>query len=86
MSQELFGEVGVLKWARLLHPGAAEVIFVSRDDAVMATRKYHQRELDGEWPRGPRGEGVGNGVTGQCGRSRSLKRRSVLLDRDGVAL
>jgi RNA recognition motif. (a.k.a. RRM, RBD, or RNP domain) len=45
--QELFGDVGPLKSARLQRPGAADVIFVNVEDALAAVKMYHTRELDG---------------------------------------
>lgn len=45
---------GALKRARLVHPGVAEVVFVRKDDAVTAYKKYNNRCLDGEsmvWPQ-----------------------------------
>ena len=47
MLQELFGAVGALKKARLMKPGIAEVVFVKKEEALMAIKKYHLRELDG---------------------------------------
>lgn len=38
---------GALKRARLVHPGVAEVVFVKKDDAVTAYKKYNNRCLDG---------------------------------------
>jgi len=46
--QELFGDVGPLKNARLVKPGTAEVIFVNMEDAVAAVKTYHMRLLDGK--------------------------------------
>ncbi|XP_012816254.2 polymerase delta-interacting protein 3 isoform X1 [Xenopus tropicalis] len=45
---ELFCVCGALKRARLLSPGAAEVVFVRKDDAVGAYKKYNNRYLDGQ--------------------------------------
>ncbi|CAG5133063.1 unnamed protein product [Candidula unifasciata] len=45
---ELFGAVGPLKKAKLLKPGTAEVVYVSKEDAFSAVQKYHSRELDGQ--------------------------------------
>ncbi|XP_005111815.1 polymerase delta-interacting protein 3 isoform X2 [Aplysia californica] len=45
---ELFGAVGPLKKAKLLKPGSAEVVYISKPDAVSAVQKYHSRELDGQ--------------------------------------
>lgn len=39
---------GALKRARLVHPGVAEVVFVKKDDAITAYKKYNNRCLDGE--------------------------------------
>ena len=46
--QELFGAIGPLKRANLLTKGQAEVAFIHREHAVMALKKYHNRELDGK--------------------------------------
>lgn len=45
---ELFCVCGALKRARLLSPGLAEVVFVRKDDAVGAYKKYNNRYLDGQ--------------------------------------
>lgn len=45
--QELFCVCGALKRARLVHPGVAEVVFVKKDDAITAYKKYNNRCLDG---------------------------------------
>ncbi|GFO04240.1 polymerase delta-interacting protein 3-like [Plakobranchus ocellatus] len=45
---ELFGAVGPLKKAKLLKSGSAEVVYVSKKDAISAVQKYHSRELDGQ--------------------------------------
>ncbi|XP_066563432.1 polymerase delta-interacting protein 3 isoform X2 [Amia ocellicauda] len=45
---ELFCVCGALKRARLLRSGVAEVVFVRKDDAVAAYRKYNNRCLDGQ--------------------------------------
>ncbi|MEE6517178.1 hypothetical protein FKM82_027229 [Ascaphus truei] len=45
---ELFCVCGALKRARLLSPGVAEVVFVRKDDAVGAYKKYNNRYLDGQ--------------------------------------
>lgn len=45
--QELFGCIGAMKKAKLMKPGTGEVVFVNRDDALAAVKKYHMRELDG---------------------------------------
>lgn len=47
-SQELFCVCGALKRARLVHPGVAEVVFVKKDDAITAYKKYNNRCLDGK--------------------------------------
>lgn len=39
---------GALKRARLIHPGVAEVVFVKKDDAITAYKKYNNRCLDGK--------------------------------------
>lgn len=46
--QELFCVCGALKRARLVKVGVAEVVFVRKEDAVSAYRKYNNRCLDGE--------------------------------------
>lgn len=46
--QELFCVCGALKRARLVKVGVAEVVFVRKDDAVSAYRKYNNRCLDGK--------------------------------------
>ncbi|XP_060045073.1 polymerase delta-interacting protein 3 isoform X3 [Erinaceus europaeus] len=43
---ELFCVCGALKRARLVHPGVAEVVFVKKDDAITAYKKYNNRCLD----------------------------------------
>ncbi|XP_041033754.1 polymerase delta-interacting protein 3 isoform X2 [Carcharodon carcharias] len=45
---ELFCVCGALKRARLIHPGVAEVVFVRKDDAITAYKKYNNRCLDGQ--------------------------------------
>ncbi|XP_069508798.1 polymerase delta-interacting protein 3 isoform X1 [Ambystoma mexicanum] len=45
---ELFCVCGALKRARLVNPGIAEVVFVKKDDAVSAYKKYNNRCLDGQ--------------------------------------
>ncbi|NXA39434.1 PDIP3 protein, partial [Eudromia elegans] len=45
---ELFCVCGALKRARLVHPGVAEVVFVKKEDAIMAYKKYNNRCLDGQ--------------------------------------
>ncbi|KAK5914459.1 hypothetical protein CgunFtcFv8_008899 [Champsocephalus gunnari] len=45
---ELFCVCGALKRARLAKVGVAEVVFVRKDDAVSAYRKYNNRCLDGQ--------------------------------------
>ncbi len=47
--QELFGAIGAFKKARLLRVGVSEVVFVRKEDAMQAVRKYNMRELDGEY-------------------------------------
>ncbi|KAF0032402.1 hypothetical protein F2P81_014692 [Scophthalmus maximus] len=44
---ELFCVCGALKRARLVKVGVAEVVFVRKEDAVSAYRKYNNRCLDG---------------------------------------
>uniref|UniRef100_A0A3Q3IH13 Uncharacterized protein n=1 Tax=Monopterus albus TaxID=43700 RepID=A0A3Q3IH13_MONAL len=46
--QELFCVCGALKRARLVKMGVAEVVFVRKEDAVSAYRKYNNRCLDGQ--------------------------------------
>eukprot|EP00066_Takifugu_rubripes_P012575 XP_011601841.1 PREDICTED: polymerase delta-interacting protein 3 [Takifugu rubripes] len=45
---ELFCVCGALKRARLVRVGVAEVVFVRKEDAVSAYRKYNNRCLDGQ--------------------------------------
>ncbi|XP_036392057.1 polymerase delta-interacting protein 3-like isoform X2 [Megalops cyprinoides] len=45
---ELFCVCGALKRVRLLREGVAEVVFVRKEDAVTAYRKYNNRCLDGQ--------------------------------------
>ncbi|XP_058625457.1 polymerase delta-interacting protein 3 isoform X1 [Onychostoma macrolepis] len=45
---ELFCVCGALKRARLVKLGVAEVVFVRKEDAVSAYRKYNNRCLDGQ--------------------------------------
>nr|XP_046187767.1 polymerase delta-interacting protein 3-like isoform X1 [Oncorhynchus gorbuscha] len=45
---ELFCVCGALKRARLVKVGIAEVVFVRKEDAVSAYRKYNNRCLDGQ--------------------------------------
>ncbi|XP_032545009.1 polymerase delta-interacting protein 3 isoform X2 [Chiroxiphia lanceolata] len=45
---ELFCVCGALKRARLVHPGVAEVVFVKKEDAIAAYKKYNNRCLDGQ--------------------------------------
>ncbi|KAM4882074.1 polymerase delta-interacting protein 3 isoform 4-T4 [Thomomys bottae] len=47
-AEELFCVCGALKRARLVHPGVAEVVFVKKDDAITAYKKYNNRCLDGQ--------------------------------------
>ena len=53
--QELFGAIGPLKRANLLTRGQAEVAFIHKDHAVIALKKYHNRELDGKCTSSPSG-------------------------------
>jgi len=46
--QELFGDIGPLKNARLIKPGVADIIFVNMEDALAAVKTYHMRLLDGK--------------------------------------
>ncbi|XP_070803592.1 polymerase delta-interacting protein 3 isoform X5 [Pituophis catenifer annectens] len=43
---ELFCVCGALKRARLVNPGMAEVVFVKKEDAITAYKKYNNRCLD----------------------------------------
>ncbi|OXB60391.1 hypothetical protein ASZ78_001217 [Callipepla squamata] len=45
---ELFCVCGALKRARLVHPGVAEVVFVKKEDAITAYKRYNNRCLDGQ--------------------------------------
>ncbi|KAI7804077.1 putative polymerase delta-interacting protein 3 [Triplophysa rosa] len=45
---ELFCVCGALKRARMVKVGVAEVVFVRKEDAVSAYRKYNNRCLDGQ--------------------------------------
>ncbi|XP_040566821.1 uncharacterized protein [Lepeophtheirus salmonis] len=45
---ELFGDVGPLKRVKVSSPGAAEVVFVNKEDAMKAVETYHNRQLDGK--------------------------------------
>ncbi|XP_032077578.1 polymerase delta-interacting protein 3 isoform X2 [Thamnophis elegans] len=45
---ELFCVCGALKRARLANPGMAEVVFVKKEDAITAYKKYNNRCLDGQ--------------------------------------
>jgi len=46
--EELFGDIGALKKAKMINPGHAEVVFVNRTDAKKAVEIYHNRQLDGK--------------------------------------
>jgi len=46
--EELFGDIGALKKAKMITPGHAEVVFVNRSDAKKAVEIYHNRQLDGK--------------------------------------
>ncbi|XP_030855018.1 polymerase delta-interacting protein 3-like [Strongylocentrotus purpuratus] len=46
--KELFGAIGELTKTRMVKPGLAEVVYVSRTDAIQAISTYHNRELDGK--------------------------------------
>lgn len=46
-TQELFCVCGALKRTRLLQAGVVEVVFVRKEDAIAAYRKYNNRCLDG---------------------------------------
>ncbi|KAI8501234.1 hypothetical protein Bbelb_213290 [Branchiostoma belcheri] len=45
---ELFSDLGPLKRARLIKQGVAEVVYVKREDAINAYKKYHNRDLDSQ--------------------------------------
>ncbi|XP_066293343.1 polymerase delta-interacting protein 3-like isoform X2 [Branchiostoma lanceolatum] len=45
---ELFSDLGPLKRARLIKQGTAEVVYVRREDAINAYKKYHNRDLDSQ--------------------------------------
>lgn len=45
---ELFSACGALKRTKMIKPSIAEVVFVKREDAEMAVKKYNNRELDGQ--------------------------------------
>jgi len=45
---ELFSACGALKRTKMIKAGSAEVVFVKREDAEMAVKKYNNRELDGQ--------------------------------------
>lgn len=46
--EELFGAVGTLKSCKMLQPGAAEVVYTIKEDAITAYARYHNRNLDGQ--------------------------------------
>lgn len=67
--QELFCVCGALKRARLVKVGVAEVVFVRKEDAVSAYRKYNNRCLDGRcrWQGRARQNGImGSGLCSMC--------------------
>jgi len=45
---ELFSACGALKRTKMIKPSVAEVVFVKKEDAEMAVKKYNNRELDGQ--------------------------------------
>ena len=45
---ELFGDIGAIKRAKVTTPGTAEIVYVSKPDAVKAVEVYHNRQLDGK--------------------------------------
>ena len=45
---ELFSVVGPVRRARMVGMCKAEVVFVKRDDAILAYQKYNNRDLDGQ--------------------------------------
>ena len=44
--EELFGDIGDLKKAKMITPG--QVVFVNRSDAKKAVEIYYNRQLDGK--------------------------------------
>ncbi|EDO40433.1 predicted protein [Nematostella vectensis] len=46
--EELFGAIGVLKSCKMLRAGMAEVVYTTKEDAVTAYARYHNRNLDGQ--------------------------------------
>lgn len=63
---------GALKRARLVHPGVAEVVFVKKEDAITAYKKYNNRCLDGKFEAGVEG-GIHESIKGFPPRSRFQK-------------
>lgn len=47
--KELFAAVGALKKCRMIKAGTAEVIFFKKEEALQAIKRYHNRELDGNY-------------------------------------
>ncbi|XP_078495543.1 uncharacterized protein LOC100181403 [Ciona intestinalis] len=45
---ELFSVLGPVRRARMVGPGKAEIVFIRRDDAILAYQKYNNRDLDGQ--------------------------------------
>jgi RNA recognition motif-containing protein len=45
---ELFGDIGVIKRAKVTNPGTAEIVYINKPDAVKAVEVYHNRQLDGK--------------------------------------
>ena len=45
---ELFSVVGPVRRARMVGLGKAEIVFIKREDAVIAYQKYNNRDLDGQ--------------------------------------
>lgn len=66
--QELFCVCGALKRARLVKVGVAEVVFVRKEDAVSAYRKYNNRCLDGrcQWQGHTSKDLLGSGFCSIC--------------------
>ncbi|KAL7638822.1 UNVERIFIED_CONTAM: hypothetical protein RMT77_010356 [Armadillidium vulgare] len=46
--EELFGNIGPIKYARLIREGIAEVLFHEKVDAYRSVEVYHNRQLDGQ--------------------------------------
>lgn len=63
---------GALKRARLAKVGVAEVVFVRKEDAVSAYRKYNNRCLDGRCRWQGRARQNGRAGSGLCSMCRSM--------------